>query len=181
MDLCSWKWYVCSYIRSCFQIFILNSLAFSRFWVQYHSAQERQNVNYGFQIVQHLESSLMKLLGPSENLASFHRDCHGIWLSNDNWSWWFFKVCPVNLTDNPNLLWLWFLWFLLMSTCVRCVSFWNRAVTLLTDFKNIFLDDLRQESILLFRSHFSLLQVNSFWGQRWYPSSLCLPAVVILC
>lgn len=52
--------------------------------------------------------------------------------------------------------------FLLMSMCVKLVSFWNWAVTLLTDFENLFLDDLGQESILLFRTRFSVSPVNGF-------------------
>jgi len=40
--------------------------------------------------------------------------------------------------------------FLLMSVCVKLVSFWNWEVTLLTGIENLFLGDLGLESILLF-------------------------------
>lgn len=57
--------------------------------------------------------------------------------------------------------------FLLMSMCVKLVSFWNWAVTLLTGFENLFLDDLEQENTLLFRTHFSVSLGSSFQGERW--------------
>ena len=59
--------------------------------------------------------------------------------------------------------------FLLMSMCVKLVSFWNWAVTLLTGLENLFLDDLGQESICYFGLTF-LYHCEQF--SRWKMVSL---------